>query len=60
MGSRAEGLTPVSITATGTPLPVEYRQAVPMSSMVNPGAVSATFGSATATVPAQTLRWRIG
>ena len=50
----------MSMTATGTPLPVEYCQALAMLSIVKPGAVAATFGSATVMVRAQILLCRIG
>lgn len=53
-------MTPVSITATVTPLPVEYCHALLMLSIVKPGAGSATFGSATVIVRAQMLLCRIG
>src|ERR1700756_1252274 len=48
------------MTATGTPLPVDYCHALLMLSKVNPGAVTATFGSATVMVRAQMLLCRIG
>ncbi len=48
------------MTATGTPFPVEYCQALLTFSMVKPGAVTATFGSATVMVRAQMLLCRIG
>ncbi|SOX56718.1 hypothetical protein MAAFP003_5426 [Mycobacterium ahvazicum] len=51
---------PVSMTATGTPLPVEYCQALLMLSIVKPGAGKATFGSATVIVRAQVNACRIG
>lgn len=50
----------MSMTATGTPLPVEYCQALLMFSMVKPGAVTATLGSATVIVRAQAKLCRIG
>lgn len=50
----------MSMTATGTPFPVEYCQALAMLSIVKPGAVTATFGSATVMVRAQMLLCRIG
>jgi hypothetical protein len=53
-------LIPVSMTATGTPLPVEYCQALLIFSMVKPGAVTATLGSATVIVRAQAKLCRIG
>src|SRR6201992_2163118 len=46
--------------ATGTPLPVEYCHALLTLSKVKPGAVTATFGSATVMVRAQMLLCRIG
>src|SRR6201996_4363193 len=48
------------MTATGTPLPVEYCHALLTLSKVKPGAVTATFGSATVMVRAQMLLCRIG
>jgi hypothetical protein len=48
------------MTATGTPVPVEYCQALLMFSSVKPGAVTATLGSATVMVRAQILLCRIG
>src|SRR5580693_570663 len=48
------------MTATGTPLPVEYCHALLTLSRVKPGAVTATFGSATVMVRAQMLLCRIG
>ena len=53
-------MTPVSITATVTPLPVEYCHALLTFSIVKPGAGNATFGSATVIVRAQMLLCRIG
>src|ERR1700761_8814818 len=48
------------MTATGTPIPVEYCHALLTFSRVKPGAVTATFGSATVMVRAQMLLCRIG
>src|SRR5580704_13060246 len=48
------------MTATGTPFPVEYCHALLTLSRVKPGAVTATFGSATVMVRAQMLLCRIG
>jgi hypothetical protein len=53
-------LTPVSTTATVTPLPVEYCQALLMLSIAKPGAVSPIFGSATVIARAQMLLCRMG
>ena len=50
----------MSITATGTPLPVEYSQARLTLSIVKLGAVTATFGSATVIAWAQMLLCRMG
>lgn len=48
------------MTATGTPFPVEYCQALLTLSIANPGAVAVTLGSATVMVCAHMLLWRIG
>src|ERR1700759_5082037 len=48
------------MTATGTPLPVEYCHALATLSRLKPGAMTATFGSATVMVRAQMLLCRIG
>ncbi|OPZ27055.1 MAG: hypothetical protein BWZ02_01788 [Lentisphaerae bacterium ADurb.BinA184] len=48
------------MTATGTPLPVEYCQARLTFSIVKLGAVTATFGSATVIACAQMLLCRMG
>ena len=59
-GIRGSGFTPVSITATSTPFPVEHCAALPMLSIANPGEVTATLGLATVIAWAEMLLWRIG
>ncbi|ETB09290.1 hypothetical protein O980_19695 [Mycobacterium avium subsp. paratuberculosis 08-8281] len=50
----------MSITATGTPLPVLYCQALAMLSRLNPGASCATSGFRTVIGAEQLLARRIG
>lgn len=54
------GVTPVSMTATGTPLPVEYCHAAAIPSMSNPGASWATSGLMTVIGTLQEFERRIG